>query len=135
MILRNDVTSTTKETKRETEINTSIEESSQKGSTKEDAEQAPVEVLEMSYKKDLEEMLEKIKGVSEVEVMVNLDATNSKDYEKNLIKGQQKTDEYDEHGGIRIVEDQTEETQVVFVREGDREIPLLVQTKKPDVKI
>src|SRR5690625_6668223 len=79
-------------------------------------------------------MLEKIKGVSEVEVMVNLDATNSKGYEKNLIKGQQTTDESDEHGGIRKVEDQTEETQVVFVREGDREIPLLVQTKKPDVR-
>jgi len=134
LIFGNAFTSSPNETKSETEINTSIEESSQKGSTKEDAEQAPVEVLEMSYKKDLEEMLEKIKGVSEVEVMVNLDATNSKVYEKNLIKGQQTTDESDEHGGIRKVEDQTEETQVVFVREGDREIPLLVQTKKPDVR-
>jgi stage III sporulation protein AG len=92
-----------------------------------------VEVLEKDFEKDLEEMLNKIKGVSDVEVMVNLASTNVQVYEKNIIKGQQTTDETDKNGGIRKVEDQTEETQIVFVRQGDREVPLLVTTEKPEV--
>ena len=90
--------------------------------------------LEESYEKDLQKMLNNIQGVSEVEVMVNLDSTNIKVYETNLIKGQQITNESDTNGGIRKVEDQTEETQVVLVRQGDQEVPLLVQTEKPKVR-
>lgn len=94
---------------------------------------ATVKELEKSFEADLEEMLNKIQGVSEAEVMVNLNSTDVQVYEKNIIKGQQTTDETDKNGGIRKIEDQTEETQVVFVRQGDREVPLLVTTKKPDV--
>lgn len=90
--------------------------------------------LEESYEKDLQKMLNNIQGVSEVEVMVNLDSTNIKVYETNLIKGQQITNESDTNGGVRKVEDQTEETQVVLVRQGDQEVPLLVQTEKPKVR-
>lgn len=92
------------------------------------------EEMETSYEKELEDMLNKIQGVSEAEVMVNLDSTNIHVYEKNLIKGSQTTEESDQHGGDRTVEDQTEESQVVLVRQGDREVPLLVQTKKPEVR-
>jgi len=90
--------------------------------------------LEESFEEDLQKMLNNIQGVSEVEVMVNLDSTNVKVYETNLIKGQQITNESDNNGGIRKVEDQTEETQVVLVRQGDQEVPLLVQTEKPKVR-
>jgi len=95
---------------------------------------ADVSELEDSYEEHLEGMLNKIKGVSEAEVMVNLDSTNVKVYEKNLIKGQQTTDESDKNGGTRKVEDHTEETQAVLVRQGDQEVPLLIQTKKPSVR-
>ncbi|WP_245835732.1 stage III sporulation protein AG [Virgibacillus ndiopensis] len=93
-----------------------------------------VSELEGSFEKDLQEMLEKIQGVSEVEVMVNLNSTKVKVYEKNLITGQQVTDEEDKTGGTRKIEDNTKETQVVLVRQGDKEVPLLIQTKKPDVR-
>ncbi|GGA68093.1 stage III sporulation protein AG [Ornithinibacillus halotolerans] len=93
-----------------------------------------VEVLEQSYKKQLESMLENINGVSEVTVMVNLDSTNVKVYEKNLIHGQQQTEENDRNGGTRQIEDSTEETQTVIIRQGDKESPVLVQTKKPQVR-
>lgn len=93
-----------------------------------------VKELEASYEKELEEMLNKIQGVSEVEVMVNLDSTNINVYEKNLIKGRQTTEETDQHGGDRTVEDNTEESQAVLLRQGDREVPILVQTKKPEVR-
>ncbi len=101
-----------------------------------DEEQATSDVneLETSYEKDLQTMLEKIQGVSEVEVMVNLDSTNVKVYEKNLITGQQTNKESDKNGGARKVEDQTEETETVLVRQGDKEVPLLIQTKKPEVR-
>jgi len=90
--------------------------------------------LEKTYEDDLEKMLEQIKGISKVEVMVNLDSTKEDVYEKNLISGKQTTDESDTNGGKRIVEDDTEETQTVLVRQGDKEVPLKVQTKKPKVR-
>ncbi|MEN1970127.1 stage III sporulation protein AG [Lentibacillus sp. N15] len=90
--------------------------------------------LEATYEKDLETMLDKIQGVSEAEVMVNLDSSKVKVYEKNLITGQQTTDESDKNGGTREVEDDSQETETVLVRQGDKEVPLLIQTKKPDVR-
>lgn len=93
-----------------------------------------VDELQASYKKDLEKMLENIQGVSEPEVMINLDSTNVKVYEKNLIKTLQTTDENDRNGGTRQIEENTEETEVVLVRQGDKETPLLIQTKKPEVR-
>jgi len=93
-----------------------------------------VKELESSYEKDLTEMLENINNVSNVEVMVNLDSSNVKVYEKNLITSQQTTDETDTQGGMRKLEDQSEETDTVLIRQGDKETPILVQTKKPNVR-
>ncbi|WLV23532.1 stage III sporulation protein AG [Aciduricibacillus chroicocephali] len=90
--------------------------------------------LESNYEEELRGMLEKIQGISDVEVMVNLDSTDVQVYEKNLVSGKQTTDETDTNGGSRTIEDQTEETQTVLVRQGDKEVPLLVHTKKPKVR-
>lgn len=114
------------------------------GSTKHHAEEdsgslpvnatSSVSELESSYEKELSNMLENIQGVSEVKVMINLESTNVKVYEKDLVTGKQVTEEKDKNGGNRQIEDNTEETHVVFVRQGDKEEPLLVQTKKPVVR-
>ncbi|WP_430785344.1 stage III sporulation protein AG [Virgibacillus flavescens] len=93
-----------------------------------------VDALEENYEKELKQLLDKINGVSEVEIMVNLDSTKVKVYEKNLITGKQTTDESDKNGGTREIEDYTRESQVVLVRQGDKEVPLLIQTKKPEVR-
>ncbi|MGP4042320.1 stage III sporulation protein AG [Gracilibacillus sp. D59] len=90
--------------------------------------------LEASYESDLVELLNKITGVSEVEVMVNLDATNKQVYEKNLVIGSQTTNETDQNGGTRKIDDETREQTVVVIRQGEQEIPLLIQTKKPKVR-
>lgn len=110
------------------------EEKAEQVSSKESSLTSNVNELEDSYKKQLEDMLEKIQGVSDVEVMINLDSTNVKVYEKNLISNKQVTDENDKNGGTRQIEDYTEETEVVLVRQGDQEVPLLIQTKKPRVR-
>ncbi|MCT2537522.1 stage III sporulation protein AG [Aquibacillus koreensis] len=103
-------------------------------SNKEDEKTDQVSEIEAQYEEDLTNLLEKIAGISEVEVMVNLDSTKQKVFEKNLIVGKQTTEENDQNGGERLVEDNTEEQQVVIVRQGDQEVPLIVHTKKPSVR-
>ena len=105
-----------------------------KTSSKEGTREEEKEKLEKNYEEDLEKMIENIQGVTHVEVMVNLDSTNVKVFEKNIIKGTQTTDETDTNGGQRKVKDNTEESEVVLIRQGDQEVPILVQTKKPDVR-
>lgn len=48
---------------------------------------------------------------------------------KNLIVGTQTTVESDQGGGTRNIDDLTEEQQVVIIRQGDQEVPLIVQNK------
>lgn len=104
--------------------------------TQESTEAVPNEInqLASSYEQDLINMLNKIQGVSEAEVMVNLDSSDVNVYERNLISGVQTTNEEDQSGGTRRVEDRTEDTQIVLVRQGDTETPILVQTKQPEVR-
>lgn len=93
-----------------------------------------VTYIEQRLQNELEVMINKIEGISEAEVMVHLDSSGIQVYEKNLIKGKQTTDETDQSGGIRKVQDETEESQAVLIREGDREIPLLIHQKQPEVR-
>lgn len=93
-----------------------------------------VEDLENELGEQLSSMLNQMDGVSETEVMINLEATSEQVYEKNRTTGKQTTDETDRNGGSRVVEDQTDDHQVVLYRQGDQETPLLVQTKQPEVR-
>lgn len=134
LIISNVFTSSKDETNTEHPLDQQAEQPAQKSVSEAAPKTADVGDLEKSYEKDLVEMLNKIKGISEVEVMVNLDSTDVKVYEKNLVKGQQSTDESDRNGGTRKVEDNTEDSQAVLVRQGEEEVPLLVQTDKPNVR-
>ncbi|HLR80703.1 MAG TPA: stage III sporulation protein AG [Bacillota bacterium] len=133
LLLFGNLFQSTEEAPKKENIDLPIEKKA-KDTTKDTTSTSDVNELEESYQNDLQEMLEKIQGVSDVEVMVNLDSTNVHVYEKNLIVGQQTTDENDKSGGTRKIEEHTEETQVVLVRQGDQETPLLIHTKKPDVR-
>lgn len=138
MMIGNIFSSSSSDSNDEMNLQQQTENNLQQQSREANSEEANVtsdmEELEEIYKKDLEAMLNKVQGVSEAEVMINLDSTNVKVYEKDLIKSQQTTDESDRNGGTREVEDHTEEAQTVLVRQGDREVPLLIETKKPDVR-
>lgn len=94
----------------------------------------PLIELEQAYQTDLAAMLEEVDGISNVEVMVNLEATSEIIYEKNLIVGTQTTIESDQGGGTRNIDDLTEEQQIVIIRQGDQEVPLVVQSRKPTVR-
>ncbi|TFB23838.1 stage III sporulation protein AG [Filobacillus milosensis] len=83
---------------------------------------------------ELAAALETLKGVSNVQVMLQLEASATKVYEKNTIMGTQRTSETDQNGGTRKVEDETVEHQTVILRKNNSEEPLLIQQKNPPVR-
>jgi stage III sporulation protein AG len=88
------------------------------------------EKYEYQMKKALEEML----GVDDVTVVVTIDSTDKKVLEKNTVTKSQTTDETDREGGQRKVVDSSTDEQLVIVRNGEKEVPIVVETKKPDIR-
>ncbi|CAM3800252.1 stage III sporulation protein AG [Mesobacillus zeae] len=82
----------------------------------------------------LKDALEGIAGVRDVSVMVNVDATEKKVLEKNTVTQSQTTDETDRDGGSRKVEDLSKDEQLVIVRSGEKETPIVLETKKPEIR-
>ncbi|WP_227938484.1 stage III sporulation protein AG [Alkalihalobacillus deserti] len=89
---------------------------------------------EMRYENQLKEQLEQIIGISDVSVMINLADTERNVYERNTNEKQQHTDETDREGGTRKVEDISRDEQLVIIRNGEKEEPILVQTEKPSIR-
>lgn len=89
---------------------------------------------EAYYENQLRDLLEQIVGVSDVSVMVNLAETERNIYEKNTSEKVQKTDETDREGGKRVVDDVTKDEQLVIIRNGDKEEPLLQRQEKPSIR-
>jgi stage III sporulation protein AG len=98
------------------------------------SQSSEMEQYEIQYENQIKESLEQIVGISDVTVMINLAETERMVYEKNSSTKQQKTDETDREGGTRKVDDVSRDEEVVIVREGDQEKPLLVQKEKPQVR-
>ncbi|SEP73210.1 stage III sporulation protein AG [Piscibacillus halophilus] len=90
--------------------------------------------LRNQMQEELTTALENLQGVSNVQVMLQLEASSTKVYEKNTITGHQRTSETDQNGGTREVEDETVEHQTVIVRKNNSEEPLLIQQKYPSVR-
>lgn len=89
---------------------------------------------EYAFEKQLKDTLESIVGVSDVTVMINLAETELKVFERNNNLKQQNTDETDRDGGKRKVEDITRDDEVVIIRSGDKEEPLIAKTEKPTIR-
>ncbi len=86
------------------------------------------------YENELKEALEAIAGVEDVIVTVSVDATETKVLEKNTVTQSQITNEEDRDGGKRQVEDVTKDEQVVIIRSGDSETPIILKIEKPDIR-
>ncbi|MCE7794324.1 stage III sporulation protein AG [Salipaludibacillus sp. CUR1] len=89
--------------------------------------------FEAYYEKQLKQALEEVVGVSNVTVMVNTAGSSKNIYEKNEQTKEQHTEETDREGGTREVSDTSKDEQVVIVRSGDKEEPLIIQQKKPEI--
>lgn len=89
---------------------------------------------EREYEGQLKEALDEMLGVDDVRVVVNIDSTEEKVLEKNRVSKNQITDETDTNGGKRKVQDSSIDEQLVIIRKGDKEGPIVVQTKKPEIR-
>ena len=81
-------------------------------------------------KTSLDEML----GVKDTRVVVNIDSTEEQVLQKNKTTKNQTTNETDRDGGKRKVQDSSIDEQMVIIRNGDKEVPIVVQTKKPKIR-
>ncbi|WP_100373438.1 stage III sporulation protein AG [Bacillus sp. FJAT-45037] len=98
------------------------------------AEPYSMEDYEMRYENQLRDTLEQIVGLSDVSVMINLAESERSIYEKNINARQQNTNETDREGGKRTVDDVTRDEQLVIVRSGDKEEPVLIAKEKPTIR-
>lgn len=74
-----------------------------------------------SYETELTDVLNKIEGVSDVSVVVNLASSERKVYEKNIVSSDGESES-------------TKDEQIALVRDGDVESPVMIETRRPDIQ-
>ncbi|CAH0177850.1 hypothetical protein SRABI96_01354 [Peribacillus sp. Bi96] len=89
---------------------------------------------EIYLQNEMKEALESIAGVKDVKVVIYVDASEKKVYERNKVTQKQVTSETDQEGGKRTVEDTSVDEQLVLVKSGEKEGPIISETKKPSVR-
>ncbi|MGE7764569.1 stage III sporulation protein AG [Peribacillus sp. NPDC096540] len=89
---------------------------------------------EIYLQNEMKEALESIAGVQDVKVVIYVDASEKKVYERNKVTQKQVTEETDKEGGKRTVEDSSVDEQLVLVKSGEKEGPIISETKKPSVR-
>jgi stage III sporulation protein AG len=88
---------------------------------------------EVYMENEMKEALEMISGVDDVKVVIYVDSTEKKEFERNKVTQKQVTEEADQEGGKRVVEDTSVDEQLVIIKDGDKEGPIVSQTIKPKV--
>ncbi|WHX99250.1 stage III sporulation protein AG [Neobacillus sp. DY30] len=101
---------------------------------KKDSNNKSIASYEESFEKELTKALEEMLGVDDVTVVVNIDSTDKKVLEKNTVTKTQTTEEKDNEGGERRVQDTSTDQQVVIIRDGEKEVPIIVGEIKPDIR-
>lgn len=86
------------------------------------------------YETQLKEILTKVVGVGEVEVMVNLDSTPELVVEKNRNIRSSTTQETDREKATRSQNDQSRDEEVIVVQGDKQDQPVVVKTLKPKVR-
>lgn len=89
---------------------------------------------EREYESQIKEALDEMLGVSDTKVVVNIDSTEEKVLQKNKVTKNSTTDETDTNGGTRKIQDDSVDEQLVIVHNGDKEVPVVVETKKPEIR-
>jgi len=89
---------------------------------------------EQAYESQLKDILTKIVGVGEVEVMVSIDSTEEITVEKNTRDSQQVTNESDAGGAKRHITNITRSGDPVVMQQDGQQAPLIVKTTKPKVR-
>ncbi|CAG7642243.1 stage III sporulation protein AG [Paenibacillus allorhizosphaerae] len=89
---------------------------------------------EESYQSQLKEILTKIVGVGEVEVLVSIESTEEVLVQQNTKETQQVTNEKDQQGATRHITDVTRSGEVVIYEVSGGKQPLITKYIKPKIR-
>jgi len=90
---------------------------------------------EKMYEENLQKILEKVSGVGQVSVMVNIDSTEEVVLGANVRSNQRNTDETDRQGGNRKITEITDDKQIVILRGNNSgESPVIIKRLKPEIR-
>jgi stage III sporulation protein AG len=89
---------------------------------------------EDAYQSQLKDLLMKIVGVGEVEVLVTIDSTEEVAVERNTKESQQVTNEKDQSGATRHISDVTRSGEVVIYEVSGGKQPLVIKYIKPKIR-
>ncbi|AEI41230.1 stage III sporulation protein AG [Paenibacillus mucilaginosus] len=97
-------------------------------------ERSPFREYEESYQTQLKEMLTKMVGVGEVEVMVTIESTEEIVVQENRKDVEQVTNEKDHQGSTRHITEINKSGEVVIYEVSGGKQPLITKTIKPKVR-
>jgi stage III sporulation protein AG len=89
---------------------------------------------EKAYETQMRDILQKIVGVGDVEVLVTIDSTEETEVEKNLKNTQQVTNEKDQNGASRSITEVTSSGEVVLYQVSGAQQPLVAKYIKPKIR-
>lgn len=99
-----------------------------------DHKPADYEAFEARYESAIRDILEKIAGVGEVDVLVTIDATEELVVERHLEQRQHSTNEKDSEGGVRQINETSRNGPVVLVQTKGEQAPLVVKKVRPHIR-
>ncbi|WP_040951346.1 stage III sporulation protein AG [Gorillibacterium massiliense] len=97
-------------------------------------ERASFADYEHAYESQLKELLQKIVGVGDVDVMVTIESTEETVVEKSFKTTSQSTQEKDQAGATRQITDVTNSGEVVLYSVSNAQSPIVVKYIKPRIR-
>jgi stage III sporulation protein AG len=97
-------------------------------------EKSPFRAYETAYETAIRDLLQKVAGIGEVEVLVTIDSTEEVVVKDNMRDSQQVTDEKDPNGATRHITDITRSGEVVLYQASGGQAPLVLKTIKPAIR-
>lgn len=95
---------------------------------------SPFTQIELSLENKTKEILEKIVGVGEVDVMVTVDSTEEIIVQRNMRDTQEMTEEADADGGTRNITQYSRDGEIVTYEASGNEQPIVTKKIKPKVR-
>ncbi len=93
-----------------------------------------VESFENEIQRELQKMLNLMGGVGKVDVMVTLESGPETIYSENITESKRQNDEQDNQGGTRTTVEYNRTGQLVIVRRGGNEEPVVIKEIMPKVR-
>lgn len=97
-------------------------------------EKSSFQEYEAAFQSQLKDILQKIVGVGDVEVLVNIESTEELNVDKNYKDTQQMTTEKDDKGATRNISEVTRNGEVVIYQMSGNQQPLVLKVIKPKIR-